>query len=448
VNPDELQLPPHSVEAEQAVLGCILYDPSEALEIMGEIQESIPNREAFYDLNCRTIWGAMLDLQAAGTRVEVLTLWEHLRSAEQLEQVGGPGFIAGLPEKTGGRPALPHYLDTMREKYSARRVLGLCADYGARANNGAWSGDCLAEFERDVMRLGDENAGTAPLITEEQAPSILADELETRFKNRDTRSGIATGLIDFDEISDGLQSRQMSVIAARPNVGKSSFGMCVVEHACIRRNIPTLVITYEEEPKLLLMRLAANYTGIDLTSMLRGRLVDGHRAALVSFFARLRQAPIKFLNCVSQRLNAAQLRATYRRLCRRHGIKLGVLDYLQLVPASRAREMRTYEVGEVAIECKAAANETGTALLALAQLNRGNEKEERRPRLSDLKDSGQIEQSGDLIGLLHRDRTEEDGEAELLVLKNRYGRCKILNLGFQGKFCRFTNQAKGAHDSE
>jgi replicative DNA helicase len=285
-----------------------------------------------------------------------------------------------------------------------------------------------------------ENSPSASSIGDSKTVvrEFIADA-EARFARKGQLSGITSGLSKFDRMTDGIQRGEMTIVAARPSIGKTAIGMCIVDAACIRGDVPTLVVTAEMYRSALMRRLIAVHARVPMQSLRTGDLSERDFKAMTDGGGRIGKAPLHFFDAVVDP-SVDRVVAEIRRAVRKYGIQLVLVDYLQKLQASASHEKRTYEVAEVSGKLRACAVSTGVAMVVLAQLNRESEKEKgRAPRLSDLADSGQIERDADTVALLSRDRNVKHGDAMLLVAKQRDGETGGVPLLFEGEFCRFSD---------
>lgn len=280
---------------------------------------------------------------------------------------------------------------------------------------------------------------TAPkTATAKEAVREFIDDAQERFQRKGQLSGITTGIHRLDRMTDGIQPGELFLVAARPSIGKTAMAVSIAEAACIRGQIPTLFVTCEMSKKALMRRLTSTVGKIPMQNLKTGEMTEGDFRALSSASARISKSPLHFLD-VSGGANVATITAEARRAVRKHGVRLVIVDYLQKVQASIRNEKRTYEVADVSSKLKGFAAATGASMLCLAQLNRESEKEKnRKPKLSDLADSGQIERDADTVCLLDRNRGETRGEATLIIAKQRDGECGAVKLWYEGQFCQFT----------
>ncbi len=433
------KLPPHSVEAEQGVLGCVLLSPRECIGTCVEFL--VEGAEVYYDLRHRAVYEAMLSLFVASRPIDEITVAEELRRAGKLEEVGGLAFLSELPSKPSSAANIQHYLDIIRDKFVLRKMISTCTGVVSKAyEHTGRVNQLMDEVERDIlgMRSGHDSS---QCVTAPDAVEKFNDYLDQRILLNGERSGLTTGLIELDRMTDGLQYGEQFIIGARPSIGKTAIGLNIFRRICLDDKIPAIFISLEQGTKALMRRLAASCCRIGMHTLKRGVFTEQEASQLREFNRMYRDCPATIYDFVDTGATAQLIASVVRRAGDR-GVKLVIIDYLQKVRPSSKQEKRTYEVGEVSGILRSAAVSAGVAMVTLAQLNRENEREKgRSPRISDLADSGQIERDADVVGLLHRDRSEGTGMAQLIIGKQRDGETGICNLLFQGQFCEFVNPA-------
>jgi replicative DNA helicase len=277
------------------------------------------------------------------------------------------------------------------------------------------------------------------LSTSKQVAGSFIDQMQERFSRKGTLSGVTTGFHWLDQMTDGLQHREMALIAARPSIGKTAIAISIAEAAAVRAKVPTLFISLEMSKEAIFRRSVASIGSVSMQSLKSGNLSEGDMRSMSVAAGKIASSPLWFLDGSSSQ-SVASITANVRRAVRKHGVRLVIVDYIQKVKAADKAEKRTYEVAEVSGKLKDIAVQTGVAMLCLAQLNRENEKEKgRTPRLSDLADSGQLERDADCVMLLDRDRREAKGQASIIIAKQRDGECGVVKLWYDGQFCRFSD---------
>ena len=282
------------------------------------------------------------------------------------------------------------------------------------------------------------DASRETLTNAKQVAVSFVDQMQERFARKGTLSGISTGLHKLDQMTDGLQFREMAVLAARPSIGKTAIAISIAIHAAVESLVPTLFVSLEMSKEAIFRRAVSALGHIPMKDLKSGNLSEQDMRSMTGASARLSKSPIWYIDGPSSQ-SILSIQAAVKRAVRKHGVKLVVVDYLQKIKCSEKSEKRTYEVAEVSGKLKDIATQTGVAVLCLAQLNRESEKDKGRlPRLTDLADSGQIERDADLVMLLDRDRKQPSGEAQIVVAKQRDGECGIVKLHYEGQFCRFS----------
>jgi replicative DNA helicase len=437
------RLPPHSIEAEQAMLGCIFLAPKEQLpEAVTLFKSSIS--DCCYDLRNQTILDALVAMYDAGKHIDVITVQQHLRDNQLLDQVGGFAYLAGLPEKAPSVFALTHYAGIVKEKWKLRKMIATCTNVVGRVYESEGDVDALiADCERDIAAVmnsdGRREATTKELVLESIA------QIERASENKDKLTGLSTGLIDFDKLTCGLQNGDMVVIAARPSVGKTSLAMGIAEHNAVERGVATGVFSLEMSGISLTTRTLCSLARVDSQKIRRGELSGMDFTKLTNAATKLAKSPLYIDDTAG--ITLTQLRAKARRWHQLHGIKLLVVDYLQLMHDKA--KTRQEEVSQISNGLKALAKELNIPVLVLCQLNRDLEKggkAARQPRLSDIRESGAIEQDADVVGLLFRKDDENEYSVTLDVAKQRNGPTGEVELTFLKQCTRFEAAAKAGDE--
>jgi replicative DNA helicase len=329
---------------------------------------------------------------------------------------------------------LPIHVSVIKEASERRKL----REAGLRLAQDAINGeikptDAVSTLEGQLLVSASEQSDIVDAKT--VVSNFIADTQE-RFNRKGQLSGVPTGFRMLDKMTDGIQLGELFLAAARPSVGKTALAISITEEACIKNNVPTLFITCEMSEKAIMRRLVSSVGSIPMQSIKTGQLNQHEMSKLMAATVKCSKAPLFFLDR-SSGASISEITAVAKRSIRKNGIKLVVVDYLQKI-AGQKSEKRTYEIADVSGKLKALAAKTKTAVLALAQLNRESEKEKGRPpRLADLADSGQIERDADTVVLINRDRSVAKGESMLIIAKQRDGECGIVNVGYDGEFCRF-----------
>jgi replicative DNA helicase len=464
------RLPPHSPEAEQGVLGCVLLSPNDC---MGECIQKLKGGEDssdkrkfkedeifkdngyvyFYDLRHQTIYGTLAAMYDKREPIDVITLQQRLKDKQLLEQVGGIAYLSQLQDAVPSAANLSYYIEIIREKYLLRKMIQTCTEVVGRVYDYEGDVDALMdEVERDVLRISESRSQSDALTTKELVDRAV-DTIENFFNRKGTITGLATGYADLDRMTDGLHGSEMIVIAARPSMGKTSLAMNIVENVVLEQQLPVAVFSLEMSAEALVMRMMCSIARVNLRSIREGFMSESDFPKLTNAAGKL--ANSKLFIDDSAGLSILQLRARARRLHQMHDIKLFVVDYLQLLhsTARRSQENRQQEISDISSGIKALAKELKAPVLVLSQLNREMERDKsRKPRLSDLRESGAIEQDADLVGLLYKPSAGEDDDGNmeeadgapvnLLIAKQRNGPTGDVNLTFLKAYTRFESAAK------
>jgi replicative DNA helicase len=445
------RLPPHSTEAEQGVLGCILWSPNDSMNEC--ITKFKGDGEVFYDLRHQTIYNAVQEMYDRREAVDLITLQQQLKDKQMLDQVGGIAYLSSLQDMVPSAANLSYYLEIVQEKCVLRKMIRTCSDIVARAHEEEGEVDSLMdEAERDILRISESRVqSSTPAIKELVKKAITT--IEDFHQRQGMLTGLPTGFADLDKMTSGLHPGEMVVIAARPSMGKTSLAMNIAEHVALEERLPVGVFSLEMTAESLVLRMLCSRSRVNLRNVREGFLAERDFPKLTGAAGKMASAPL-FIDD-SAGLSILQLRAKARRMHQQHGIKLLVIDYLQLLhsTARRAQENRQQEIADISNGIKALAKELSVPVIVLAQLNRELEKDKsRKPRLSDLRESGSIEQDADLVGLLYKPSVEDEeggGGADqdsrpvnLLIAKQRNGPTGDVNLTFLNSITRFESAAK------
>lgn len=447
------RLPPHSIEAEQGVLGCVLLSPHDC---MGECIEKLKSgHEIFYDLRHQILFQLLSEMYDEKQAIDIITLQQRLKNIQQLENVGGLAYLSSLPDAVPSAANLEYYLDIVLEKYLLRKMIQTCTGIVGRVFDYEGQVDSLLdEVERDILKISEERVTGANSTIKELVNQAIS-KIEEYHQNQGMLTGISTGFADFDKMTTGLHEGEMIVIAARPSVGKTSLAMNIAEHASMELKVPVGVFSLEMTADQLVLRMLCSRSRVNLRNIRDGFLAERDFPKLTGAAGKLASAPL-FIDD-SSGLSILQLRAKARRMWQQYGIKLFVIDYLQLLNStSRRAENRQQEIVEISGGLKSLAKELSVPIIVLSQLNRELEKRGpgERPRMSDLRESGSIEQDADLVGLLYRELKNKDGEEEtneveqdaipvkLFIAKQRNGPTGDVDLTFLKSFTRFESAAK------
>ncbi len=441
-----IKLPPHSVEAEQSVLGGLLLDNTAWDKIADLISES-----DFYRGDHRLIWRHISKLIEHSRPADVITVSESLESTKELDSIGGLAYLGALAQNTPSAANIRRYGEIVRERAVMRKLAEVGTEIADAAYNpmGKEAGQLLDEAESKVFAISEEGArGKQGFL---DMPPLLTQVVERidMLYNRDNPSditGVPTGFTDLDKMTSGLQPGDLVIIAGRPSMGKTSLAINMAEHVALEAGLPVGIFSMEMGASQLVMRMLGSVGKLDQHKVRTGRLADEDWRKLTDAVGRLNEAPIHIDETAA--LNALELRARARRLHRQYGrLGLIVVDYIQLMSASSQGENRATEISEISRSLKALAKELSVPVIALSQLNRSLEQRpNKRPVMSDLRESGAIEQDADVILFIYRDEvynpeSAEKGTAEVIIGKQRNGPIGMVNLVFQGEYTRFVNSA-------
>ena len=438
---ENLKVPPHSIEGEQAVLGGLLLSPRAFDQVADVITES-----DFYRENHRLIYRAINELSNTGKPCDAVTVTAWFESRGAVDQVDGGTYISQLASNTPSAANVRAYAEIVREKSILRQLIDVGAEItsGAFSSDGRNSRDLLEEAEQKVFAIADQGvrAGSTFMPIQE-AIKISIEKLQELAEHEGDITGISTGFKDLDEKTTGLQNSDLIIIAGRPSMGKTTLAMNIAESAAIKHEVAVAIFSMEMSAEQLVRRMFSSLGQIDQNKLRNGKLDDFDWPKLTSAMNLLHKSHIFIDETPS--LSPAELRARARRLKREHDIGLIVVDYLQLMAVPGTRENRATEIAEISRSLKAIAKELHVPVIALSQLNRALEQRpNKRPVMADLRESGSIEQDADLIVFIYREEvynedTPEKGKAEIIIGKHRNGPTGTVTLTFQGHWLRFQN---------
>lgn len=457
------RLPPHSMEAEKGVLGCALLSPKEGLGFC--LEKFKRGADVFYDLRHQTIFSEMIEMYDTQQAIDMVTLAQRLRDRNHLEAVGGYTFLSALLDAVPSAANLEYYAEIVRDKFILRKMIQTCTGFVSRAYTEQDNVDGLMdEVERDVLRISEEREQSASATMKDLVRSAITT-IESFHERQGQLTGISTSFLDLDKMTSGLHGGEMVVIAARPSMGKTSLAMNIAEGVAVDQRLPVGVFSLEMTSEALVLRMLCSRAQVNLRSIREGFLAERDFPKLTGAAGKLANAPL-FIDDTPG-LSILQLRARARRLWQQFGIKLFVIDYLQLLhsTARRSDQNRQQEIADISSGIKALAKELSVPVIVLSQLNRDVERDKtRKPRLSDLRESGAIEQDADLVGILYkadpsnpkRAATGDDDEdaapdgdtvpVNLLIAKQRNGPTGDVHLTFFRSFTRFRDASKVPED--
>ena len=441
-----IKVPPHSLEAEQSVVGGLML----ANKTFDDVSEIVSDVD-FYRRDHRLIFRAIAQLAELGKPFDVVTLGEALDNAGVLDDCGGMAYLAQLAKNTPSASNIKAYADIVRERSVLRQMITVSNDIADSAFNpdGRNSNELLDEAERKVFAIAEQGAKQGGPVPVKSVLKDTVDKIDELYKSDEAIIGIPTGFQKLDEVFSGLRPGALVIVAARPAMGKTTFSMNLVENALIRTDKPALVFSMEMPSEQIVMRLLASLGRIDLTRATTGKLEEEDWPRFSSAVSLL--AEQKLFIDDSAGLSPTEVRARARRIAQDQGeMGLVLVDYLQLMQVPGA-ESRVNEISEISRSLKGLAKELNCPVIALSQLNRGLEQRpNKRPVMSDLRESGAIEQDADIIMFIYRDEvynedSEDKGVAEIIVGKNRNGPIDKARLAFFGKYSRFDELAQDTY---
>jgi replicative DNA helicase len=441
-----LRLPPHSIEAEQALLGGLLLDNSAWDKIGDMIVEG-----DFYRADHRLLYGHIARLIEAGKPADVITVHEVLDRAGKLAEAGGLAYLTALAQNTPSAVNIRRYAEIVRDRAVMRQLVSIGTEITETALNpaGKSADELINDAEARVFAISEQGSrGRQGFVEIRPLIAQVVERIDQLHSNPSDITGIATGYTDLDRMTSGLQQGDLVIVAGRPSMGKTAFALNIAEHLGLVERLPVAVFSMEMSGTQLVTRMIGSVAKVDQLKVRTGRIADDEWPRLTDAWGRLNEAPL-FID-ETPALNALELRARARRLHRQvggPGLGLIVIDYLQLMTASSQGENRATEISEISRSLKALAKELSVPVIALSQLNRSLEQRpNKRPVMSDLRESGAIEQDADIIFFIYRDEvynpdTNEKGVAEIIIGKQRNGPIGTIKLTFQGQFTRFDNYA-------
>jgi replicative DNA helicase len=448
-----LRVPPHSVEAEQSVLGGLLLD-NLAWDRAGDLLTD----SDFYRYEHRLIYAAIGALVSGSKPADVITVFEQLQSLGKAADCGGLAYLNALAQSVPSAANMRRYAEIVRERSILRKLIAASDDIATSAFNpqGRQVSTVLDEAESKIFQIGEEGSrqkqgfqGIDKLVV-----SLIDRVQELHDNGAEEVTGVRTGFYDLDRMTAGLQKGDLIVLAARPSMGKTAFALNIAEHVAVQEGLPVLVFSMEMGASQLALRLVGSLGRINQQNLRTGRLDSGEWERLTDAVERLGQVQLYIDETAA--LTSSELRARARRMARQFGtLGLIVIDYLQLMSGSSGSdENRATEIGEISRGLKALAKELQCPVIALSQLNRSVEtRNDKRPMMSDLRESGAIEQDADIIMFIYRDDyynkdSKEPGVSEIVIGKQRNGPVGTVKLTFLKPLTRFDNLAPGSSGSE
>lgn len=449
---EKLRVPPHSMEAEQSVLGSMLIAPDSWDKVTDIIIET-----DFYNRSHQTIYRAIMRLLGTNQPVDLITVSDELENSDELEQSGGFSYLGELAKNIPSAANVVAYANIIKERAITRELIGVSNEiaevgYSPEGRNAA---EILDLAESKVFEIAEKR--TSKNEGPRSLESVLVktiDRLEVLAKSDKEITGVSTGFTDLNKKTSGLQSSDLIIVAARPSMGKTTFAMNLCENAMMTEEKPVLVFSLEMPSEQIMMRMLASLSRVDQTKIRTAQLDDEDWARIANTMRMLKDKDNLYVDDSSE-LTPMELRSRARKLAReRGGLSMIMIDYLQLMHVPDKSDNRTLEIAEISRSLKSLAKELEVPVIALSQLNRTLEQRaDKRPINSDLRESGSIEQDADLIMFIYRDEvyhenSQEKGIAEVIIGKQRNGPIGTTRLTFQGQFSRFDNYVGPAFDDE
>ena len=436
-----LKIPPHSIEAEQSVLGGLMIN-SQAWE---NVAEQVAEAD-FYRGAHRKIFKQMAALIEASEPVDIITLSEALNSNDELDEVGGLNYLAELAKNTPSVANIRSYAAVVSERAGLRNLIRAANDIAESAYSpeGRTSDDLLEEAERSIMKISEDRPKEGGPVEINSLLKGSIEKIDELFNSDGTITGITTGFKDLDEMTSGMQATDLIIVAARPSMGKTTFAMNLVENAIMAQDKPALVFSMEMPSESIVMRMLSSLGRINQTKVRNGQLDEEDWPKLTTAAAKLKDEKL-FIDD-SSALTPTEIRSRALRIEREHGpLAMIMIDYLQLMQVKGVSEGRTAEISEISRSLKQIAKEFNCPVVALSQLNRSLEQRpNKRPINSDLRESGAIEQDADVIMFIYRDEvynedSPDKGIGEIIIGKQRNGPIGHCKLAFIGQYTRFEN---------
>ncbi|MFO7250151.1 MAG: replicative DNA helicase [Actinomycetes bacterium] len=433
--------PPHNIEAEQSVLGGMLLSKDAIADVI-----EVLRAEDFYRPAHQIIYDAIVDLYARGEPADVVTVFDELASRGEVTRIGGAPYLHTLTAVVPTAANAGYYAKIVREQAILRRLI----EAGTRIVSYGYGGqgqdvdELVDRAQAEIFKVTERRTSEDFLPLSEIMPGAL-DEIEAIGSRGGQLSGVPTGFADLDALTNGLHPGQMIVVAARPAIGKSTLGLDFARSAAIKHGLTTVVFSLEMSRNEITMRLLSAEAKVPLHTMRSGMMNDDDWQRLARRMSEVADAPL-FIDD-SPNMSMMEIRAKCRRLKQKHDLRFVIVDYLQLMSSPKKVESRQQEVSEISRALKLLAKELEVPVVAISQLNRGPEQRtDKRPQVSDLRESGSIEQDADVVILLHREDAYERespraGEADLIVAKHRNGPTATVTVAFQGHYSRFVDMA-------
>jgi replicative DNA helicase len=435
--------PPHSVEAEQAVLGGLLLDPAAWDSVADMVRQT-----DFYRPDHQLIFEAIATLSQNGKPADVVTVSQELERLGKLESAGGLAYVSSIVRDTPTAANVRAYAEIVRERSLLRQLIQAGSEIASAVfnNDGETARELVDRAEQKVFEIAEGSfRGRQGAVSVRTLLPQVIDQIDEAYSNPDKLRGLPTGFADFDRITGGLRPGDLLIVAGRPSMGKTTLAVNMAEYAAVHPETKASVAIFSMEmpSEQVITRMLSSIGGVPLHNLRSGKISDDDWVRITSATSQLSESRI-FVD-ETPALSPTELRARARRVKREHGLDLIVVDYLQLMQVPGKQENRANEIAEISRGLKILAKELSVPVIALSQLNRGVEqRENKKPVMSDLRESGSIEQDADMILLIYREEvydrnTTKKGIAEIDLVKHRNGEIGTFMLTFQGQFTRFAN---------
>ncbi len=432
------RIPPQNLEAEQSILGGLMLD-REALDQVGDMLVS----EDFYKPAHQRIYTAIKELHSKGQPIDIITVTNALQAEGSMEMAGGPEYLISLLDKTISSANISSHAKIVKDKATLRRLIYINSQLIERAYNQEFPDveTFIDQAEGEIFKIG-ENKNTTGLVGSMEIVKASIQKIEELYRNKAEITGLSTGFKKLDEMTAGLHPGEMTIIAARPSMGKTAFSLNMAQHIALRLKKTVAYFSLEMGKESMMMRMLSAESKVSMSEIRNGRIQDSAWPKLINAASALSEASI-FIDDTPG-VSPFEIRSRARRLKAEHGLDLIMIDYLQLMSMKQKYSSREQEVAEISKSLKSIAKELQIPVVALAQLNRGVEgRTEKKPMLSDLRESGSIEQDADVIMMLYRedyydkDNPDKQGHAEVIVGKQRNGATGPVKLRFDAQYNKF-----------
>jgi len=435
------KVPPHDAEAEAAVLSSMFIDKEAASSAVELLQA-----DDFYRPDNKAVFEACHELFSSGSPIDIITVKSKLEEKGIFEQVGGIAFVAQIASSVGSSVNVRHYAEIVKDKSTLRQLIKTCNDVSAQCYEGkADINSVIDQAEKGIFDVSEgRNAGDGHHIRDIAVAAF--EKIEDIYKNKGKLTGVPTGFVDFDAKTAGLQKSDLILLAARPSMGKTAFALNIAQNAAIRHNVPVAIFSLEMSEEQLVNRMLCSEAMIDAQKLRTGELEDEDWGKLIQALGPLSKSNIYIFDTPGA--TPMDIRSKCRKLKLEKGLGLIMIDYLQLMNGDGKTDSRQQEISAISRSLKGIARELQVPVIALSQLSRACEqRSDHRPMLSDLRESGAIEQDADVVAFLYRDEyyfpdTEAKNQAELIIAKQRNGPTGTVNLAWLGQYTKFGNLLK------